>query len=366
MGARAGGLREVSVPGSQGRPLRDVHRACIATRALPAACRDDHDAVLDVPVSFVRALRSGSSTDASAASRWLTSGAGAFDTIGGEVVSTAAFVRRARSRAPASCSSRIVDGVERGGQKSRRSCALHPRLVGRLFAVSRPTSSRSRDAPIAYWLPSRMLASVFSAARRSARSLRPRRASRLATTTASCATGGRSRESAIGAAHPRRGCVEPAAVVPLQQGRRLPHWYGNTSTSSTGSTTVASSSDRASSPSRRRCRARTHCTFRGRHLVGRSASGAPRFTYFPPGYPVRHAGPCGLRQTRPIELRSISAFSNSSVASRVLLPISPDDDFRQATFASFRSDEACRQELSATRSECVEIARQDWDSTRRL
>ena len=93
---------------------------------------------------------------ADARARSLTSGRGAFDTIGGEVVSTAAFVlaNRSATTSDGSYSSSSTVTSETAGEGSRAARMPVDAIATEHFDAELQRSRDSRS-PVAYWLSER-------------------------------------------------------------------------------------------------------------------------------------------------------------------------------------------------------------------
>ena len=164
--------------------------------------------------------------DDTRSSRLLHLGTGAFDTIGGEVVSTAAFVVR-RSSTVDEC--RVSSMSDEPLRCAGRSEAAILRRSARGSPARDVDQRRQADfatipgTPIAYWLSDAMRAALLRRASRSATSPQPRKGMTTGDNDRSCGCGARSRSSESASDASRAEAARASReVVPLQQGRRVP------------------------------------------------------------------------------------------------------------------------------------------------
>ncbi|MFE4381233.1 BREX-1 system adenine-specific DNA-methyltransferase PglX [Streptomyces cyaneofuscatus] len=286
-------------------------------------------------------------------------GAGAFDSIGGEVVSTAAFVIVNEPRPDLSgVFARLTE--ERG--EAAMSAAFRESAASghELHLASSRELRQVPDAPIAYWLSDAMLR-AFSRGKRLAQISEPR---------VGLQTGDNGRfvrfwhevsidRIGLGLAQDE-AVASPFKWFPCNKGGESRKWYGNQEFVVDWYKDGAEVRAFGTETGRPRSRAQnTGYYFQPSVSWSKVGTGVPTFRCYPKGFIFDVAGTSMFAPERT--LLRLAAVCNSSVARDMLAATSPTLNFQVGTLAQLPVVEVSEEALSAVR-ELITMHQEDWDS----
>jgi hypothetical protein len=287
-------------------------------------------------------------------------GARAFDTIGGEVVSTTAFVLRKGARSQeVGRYFRLVDGESEAQKASLLLKTLREGAPDRSFYASGDDFSQIPGAPVAYWISSKVR-NLFSAEVPLGEVVDARQG--LAT-----ADNGRflrfwwevdRQRSAYDADSENAVFALKRKWVAYNKGGPFRRWYGNHEY-------VVNWSERAAELRAFQPRSvirNPDYYFRRSVSWSDISTDANAFRYYPPGFVFDSTGHSMFQSTQYSE-SSMLCFGNSAVAKMLVNIINPTIHLHVGYLKSLPAlrYEAADQERISNR--CVEIAREDWNSS---
>ena len=282
-------------------------------------------------------------------------GAGAFDTITGEVVSTAAFVLE-KTDMPLTRFGAFVDLTQPTSEAGKRECLLQAISDGgQIFRVPMSSFAAIPGHPIAYWAADEALAAF-----RAYPPLSTRAELKAGISTGDNPTFERqwyevalSGISRVGS----RDAIGTTRWTPCNSGGRFRRWYGNNE--------VVMDWENGGS----RIRSHTGSAVRNPSYMGRggltySKIGGARFAVRTvlPGFVFDDTG----RMIFPNEYEeamALSALLNSSTCQYFLDLMSPGISFTSAEIGKIPCAPMQVDRLSTLAEQATEIAKKDWDST---
>nr|WP_226847534.1 BREX-1 system adenine-specific DNA-methyltransferase PglX [Bifidobacterium lemurum] len=284
-------------------------------------------------------------------------GAGAFDAIGGEVVSTTAFTLAKHEPQSAGIYTRLVD-VHGDQAQADAFAAENSEPSGLRYTVNQSEFAQIPGSPIVYWLSEAMLHAFSSG----------KPLSEFAQLKNGMSTGNNDsvlrQWFEISFDDFTDDCVSNNSVdlygkkwFPYNKGGEYRKWYGNASSviryDVYGREYMASlKGSRPNSP---------HLYFLPCVSWSKVSSGTTAFRLFPKGFVFDVAG-CSMFPTDNTLLWPLLAFGNSSVAQQLLMAISPTLNFEAGQLARlpfYLTENSAAVNLA---HEMVHMAQTDWDS----
>ena len=284
-------------------------------------------------------------------------GAGAFDSIGGEVVSTTAFTLRNSSSSGKGVYIRLVDVVGDSNQANACMEAINSDVNYR-FEVGQHEFAQIPGSPIVYWL-SRPMLDIFA---------ENKALKEIAEPKVGLQTGDNGRfvrewwepsnsRTDFDCGSREESVEHEAKWFPYNKGGEYRKWYGNQEF-------VINWEDdgKELEDFRPRSVIRNPKTyFRPSISWSRISSGAPAFRYFNEGHIYADTAPSIFRET-DAQLCEIMSVCNSSLALTLLKAIAPTLHFEVGQLSQIPIVGALPEELSTIVKEAISIARFDWNS----
>lgn len=286
-------------------------------------------------------------------------GSGAFDTISGEVVSTAAFllVNEGQPDLPG-VFVRLTD--ERG--EAAKSAAFRESIAcGReLHMASSRELRQVPGAPIAYWLSNAML-KAFSLGKPLAKIGEPRQGLATADNGRFVRFWHEVNVNRIGLGLSRdEAIISPFKWFPYNKGGDFRKWYGNQEFVVNWYNDGIEIRSFGIESGRPRSRAQnTTYYFLPAISWSKVGTGVPTFRYFPEGFIFDVAGTSIFASE--LDLLRLAAVCNSTVAREMLAATSPTMNFEVGTLAQLPVVEVSKGALNVV-SELVSLHRADWNS----
>lgn len=268
----------------------------------------------------------------------------AFDTIGGAVVSTTAFViQNAHHASLKGEYTRLVDGNSEAEKSAQMREAIQNPECGWFYRASAEDFGKIPGSPVAYWV-SQGFKDVFKTSKPLAN---------FGDIGKGLDTGDNNRFL--------RQWYEVSGPsdrwVPCQKGGPFRKWYGNNEFLINWKDDGYELKSFAGSNLRN-----SHSYFKSGLSWTRVSSASTAFRWFPKGYIFESTGPCVFPRNIPI--KSLAGFLNSSFTEKVLRFIAPTLDFQSGHISSlpikpisWESDDVI--EVS---DNCIQLSREDWDS----
>ena len=298
-------------------------------------------------------------------------GARAFDSIGGEVVSSTAFVvenalegSRNSARKRAGAFIRLVDGTSEAEKVAALGDALAQRTRDAGFYLASDADFAAiPGSPIAYWLSEKMR-SVFAAGRPLCE---------VANLRQGLATADNNRflrqwwevsraRSAFACTSREEAAASGARWFPYNKGGEFRKWYGNqeyvVNWEHDGAEIRLFGTEGGGRP---RSRAQNTDTYFSPSVSwSKVSSGAPAFRAYPPGFIYDVAGTSIFAVTDQERLGLLS-FANSEVAFEQLAAVAPTLNYEVGQVASLSVADARADEVVALAADAVETAKVDWN-----
>lgn len=294
-------------------------------------------------------------------------GARAFDSIGGEVVSSTAFVlanvpseARSSARKRPGTFIRLVDGTSEADKVAALSVALEVRTKDAGFHLASDADFTAiPGTPIVYWLSEKMRATLAGV--RTLATLSPPRQG-LSTGDNNLFTRLWWEPSAkrvlLGATTSSEVQCSRAGWVPYNKGGEFRKWYGNQEY------LVNWAEDGKAIRNLGRGAVRNTSTyFRASVSWTNVSSGAPAFRFYPEGFIASASTGDGVFPETPGDATFLAGVLNSSVSLALLAAVSPGLTFNVGTISELPLPESRSAESLLERIEyLVAGAKDDWDS----
>ena len=292
-------------------------------------------------------------------------GAKAFDSIGGEVVSSTAFVLTNEPGKRAGSFVRLVDG----NSEAEKVSALHAALDARtresdFYQASRSDFASIPGTPIVYWLSEKMRA-VFTLGDR---------LGAVTSLAVGLQTGDNGRflrqwweisleRSAFGCTSREEAKASGARWFPYNKGGDFRKWYGNqehvVNWEDDGAEIRVFGSEGGGRP---RSRAQNTDTYFSPSVSwSKVSSGAPAFRSYPPGFIYDVAGTSIFAMTSR-ERAGLLSFTNSQVALEQLAAIAPTLNYEVGQVAGLPVADASADGGVSLATKAIEVAKSDWDN----
>ncbi|WP_454149652.1 BREX-1 system adenine-specific DNA-methyltransferase PglX [Microbacterium lacticum] len=299
-------------------------------------------------------------------------GARAFDSIGGEVVSSTAFVlanvppeARSSARKRAGTFVRLVDGNSEAEKMAALSTALEARAKEVGFYLASDTDFTTiPGSPIVYWLSEKMRGSFSTG----------RPLIEVANLRQGMATADNNRflrqwwevetsRTAFTCTSREEAASSGARWFPYNKGGEFRKWYGNQEhVVNWGHDGAEIRAFGAESGGRPRSRAQNMDTYFSPSVSwSKISSGAPAFRAFPPGFIYDVAGTSIFAESAR-ERMGLLAFANSQLAFELLAAIAPTLNFEVGQVAGLPISDAAAEPGVSLAARAVETARSDWNS----
>lgn len=299
-------------------------------------------------------------------------GARAFDSIGGEVVSSTAFVlesvppaSRDSARKRAGIFIRLVDGASEAGKVAGLSTALDVRAKEAGFHLASDADFAAiPGAPIVYWLSEKMRAVFTSAERLGA----------TASLAVGLQTGDNNRflrqwwevatsRTAFACTSREEAAVSGARWFPYNKGGEFRKWYGNqehvVNWENDGTEIRTFGTDGGGRP---RSRAQNTDTYFSPSVSwSKVSSGAPAFRAYPAGFIYDVAG-TSIFVTTSEERAGLLSFANSQLAFEQLAAIAPTLNYEVGQVAGLPVADASAEGGASPAAKAIEAAKSDWDN----
>ena len=300
-------------------------------------------------------------------------GSRAFDSIGGEVVSSTAFTlenvppeARSVDFKRAGTFIRLVEGTSEAEKVAALSTALEVRSTETGFHLASDADFAAiPGSPIVYWLSEKMRA-AFKAGKPLGEVAELRQGLKTANNDRFLrqwweeVSKGR---SAFGCASRQNAACTGARWFPYNKGGEFRRWYGNqefvVNWEHDGAELRAFGTENGSRP-----KSRVQATeFYFKHSISwpEVSSGAAAFRYFPKGFVFDSTGSSGFTND-PLRMAAVLSIANSSFSSSVLEAVAPGLRFDVGQIAKIPVlDGAAVDETEARTAALIKTATEDWD-----
>jgi hypothetical protein len=292
-------------------------------------------------------------------------GTDAFDSIGGAVVSTAAFVlEEGGAQEKRGSYVRLTDGRnEREKEAALLASAKDPSHTSR-YSVSAAALGAIPGRPFAYWVADRALKTIARLPQL-AEIAKPRQGLATSDNNRFLKQWWEPSFGNIGLEMPDREAARESRRrwFPCQKGGSYRKWYGNHSIvvdwKNDGAEMAALATQLYGSPTKRLANMKFYFREGGTWSTISANSFAMR--YSPTGFISETKGAICFSDD-PDVLRSVIAYANSTAADYFLALSSPTLDFHEGPVGRLPFDPAPVPDVVHRTLRCVEIAREDWDS----
>ena len=292
-------------------------------------------------------------------------GARAFDSIGGEVVSSTAFVLSNKPSKRAGSFVRLVDGNSEAEKVSELRAALDARTSeSDFYQASGSDFASIPGTPIVYWLSEKMRGSFATG----------NPLSEVANLRQGLATADNNRflrewwevsqeRSAFGCTSREEAVASGARWFPYNKGGEFRKWYGNqehvVNWEDDGAEIRTFGTEDGGRP---RSRAQNTDTYFSPSVSwSKVSSGAPAFRAYPAGFIYDVAG-TSIFATTSQQRAGLLSFANSRVAFEQLAAIAPTLNYEVGQVAGLPMADASAEDGVSLAGRAIDVARSDWDS----
>lgn len=288
-------------------------------------------------------------------------GAGAFDSIGGEVVSTVAFTLGS-SRSGDGVYVRLVD-VHGDSEQAQALSAAAKRQDANRYEVDQREFAQIPGSPIVYWLPQSLM-KTFSTGKQLKDVAEPKQGLATADNNRFLREWWEVTDSTIKFDCPDRDTAQASGKkwFPYNKGGEFRKWYGNQdyvlNWENDGKEIREFGTEDGGRP---RSRAQnTDFYFKPSVSWSKISSGDPAFRYFPAGFVFDVSGTsCFCDESNRWNLLS---FVNSSLAYSQLTAIAPTLNFEVGQIATLPIRKVNSEEVNPIINTLISTSKSDWDS----
>ncbi|HDI3325491.1 BREX-1 system adenine-specific DNA-methyltransferase PglX [Vibrio cholerae] len=266
-------------------------------------------------------------------------GTRAFDSIGGEVVSTTAFVIENASKPEVAYP--FLKAVSGGSEKEKKALLLN-REKGNLFFASANDFKKLPGNPIAYWVSQKVI-DIFS---------NSDALSGISSVGKGLDTGNNERFLRFW----WEVSKDSNKWLPCQKGGAFRKWYGN------NHYVINWLNDGEELKKFEGSNLRNAHNYKKSGLSWSRISSNVAFRYFPTGHIFESTGPCVFVEKLPIY--SVCGFLNSKLAESFLKFIAPTLDFQSGHVSSLpvKAIDWNQSSLIDPPRKCIDLSKEDWDS----
>ena len=292
-------------------------------------------------------------------------GSRAFDSIGGEVVSTTAYVIERKSMTEFDGSYiRLVDGRSEAEKEAELLKAIKMSNSDRFYSASTVDFNKIPGSPVAYWASDRML-EVFKEFKPLSDVAKPRQGLATSDNNRFLKQWHEVGVEKFGLSIPNRESALASGKkwFPCQKGGPFRKWYGNNSIvvnwGNDGEELLSFAGELYGSPTR----TIKNIPFYFKEGITWStiSSNALSMRYSPVGFISETKGAICFSDSQG-QLFSLLGFSNSHLVNHFLLALSPTLDYHEGPVGRLPVIDNLPLSSQVTARSCVEIAKEDWDS----